>query len=151
MKFKKICCSKQTEMLSMHYLMKCSQCIIWWKSLGKWYQLFYWNIECSFNLSYHITRYFFFQWLHIEIDWVFEGITSESAKVQNVLIKEPELKKSPCCNLWLGSLFRHGMLCPMASSGKTLNTNSAGGQVMALHVPCTVDSLSSRDIFGFFF
>ena len=25
----------------------CSQCIVWCKSLGKWYWLFYWNIICS--------------------------------------------------------------------------------------------------------
>ena len=39
------------------------------------------------NMSRHITIYLFIQWLLIKIAWVVEGVNSESAKKQNMLIK----------------------------------------------------------------
>ena len=38
-------------------------------------------------MSCHMTKYLFFTWPQIEISCVVEGINSESAKVQNELIK----------------------------------------------------------------
>ena len=68
---------------------------------------FYWKIIFSLDVRCHMTNYLFFQWLHclhIEIDliwlsycWTYQvTINSESAEVQNVLIKE--LKSLYCCN-----------------------------------------------------
>ena len=42
----------------------CSQCCIWMKSYVKWFWLFYWKIIFPLDMSRHMTRYLFFQWLH---------------------------------------------------------------------------------------
>ena len=42
----------------------CSQCCIWMKSYVKWFWLFYWKIIFPLDMSRHMTKYLFFQWLH---------------------------------------------------------------------------------------
>ena len=54
--------------------LQCFQCIIWFKSLGKWCWLFYWNIICSF-VTWQVL---IFQWLHIEIGWL--GVVKQSTQ-----------------------------------------------------------------------
>ena len=50
----------------------CSQCIIWLKSLGKWYWHFNWKIIFSLDMTHmscHMAKYLFFQLLGLWTFW----------------------------------------------------------------------------------
>ena len=80
------------------------ECSIWLKSLGKRYRLFYWNIILALDMSRHMTKYLFFQWLdciHIEIGsiwlslWRYQLRICQSAKHSD----HKQLKSLSCCRI----------------------------------------------------
>ena len=86
--------------------------MLWWKSFDKQYWLFFcvwenhlWKIICFLDMSRHLIMYLSLQWHHIDIYWVVEGINSESAKIQNTLIKDSdkELKLYDAVNFLEGA------------------------------------------------